>query len=238
MHRTRKAGYYVKKTDEIFLTTDIMNTSPKAATVNLALTWEYIEGHPAGFDIVFPVWLDVKGKCLNETTGVADNELVFTAKSKTGWVSKTGGDLILAISHIHDGNTEQEIFMDGKPICKSIPAYGETADFVTHQESDGHGHDHGTSEHIYHVSSVTQCTNVAKVVPGSLFTITSSYDMKKHEGQKDHHGDPEPIMGIQFLHLARPWDEAMKDIAAAKNGDLQDFQDLVRGKKGKPPVEP
>ena len=54
-----------------------------------------------------------------------------------------------------------------------MPAYGETADFVTHAEDEGHGHDHGSGDHIYHASSITQCVNVAKVVPGSQFTIAS-----------------------------------------------------------------
>jgi hypothetical protein len=210
-----------------------MNLSPTPRNVVLTIEWEYIPGIPTGFDVVFPIWLDVKGNCLNESTGVtAPAEPVFTAKSATGWTVPHAGDLILMVPHIHDGNTNQQIFLDGKKVCENIPGYGETAEFVSHNEGGGHGHDHGTSEHTYHVSSITQCVNVGKVVPGNKFTITSSYDMKVHTPMKDHHGELEPIMGIEFLHLARPQEEGIKDILAMKNGDLDAFTRQVRGGGG------
>ncbi|KAK0649052.1 hypothetical protein B0T16DRAFT_444952 [Cercophora newfieldiana] len=230
---TRKAGYYLRANDQVFLTIDAMNMAPAARNVTLVMEWEYLPGIPADFDIVFPIWLDVKGNCLNESSGAKAEDLVFTAKSATGWTAQHSGDLILAVPHIHDGNVNQQVFQDGKKVCESIPGYGETADFVSHNEGgDGHGHDHGTSEHTYHVSSITQCENVAKVAPGSKFTITSEYDMKTHTPMKDHDGSLEPIMGIQFLHLARPQAEGIKDILAMKNGDLDAFVAQVRGGGG------
>ncbi|KAK5656819.1 hypothetical protein OQA88_4367 [Cercophora sp. LCS_1] len=228
----RKAGYYLRKGEQVFLVTEVMNMQKEPKTVYMVMEWEYIPTTPKDFDIVFPIWLDVKGNCLNETNGVAKEDGIFTAKAATGWTSKYSGDLILAVSHIHDGNTKQDIFMDGKLVCSSVPAYGETAEFVSHAESDGHGHDHGESEHIYHVSSITQCQNVSKVVPGSHFSITSYYDYEKHVPMKDHDGGLEPIMGIQFLHLARPQEEALKHIAEGKPGDLDAFRNRNNGKGG------
>jgi len=204
-----------------------MNLSPTARNVTLTIEYEYLPGIPANFDVIFPIWLDVKGNCLNESTGVpaASTTPVFTARSATGWTSPYAGDMILLVPHIHDGNTNQQIFLDGAKVCENIPAYGETAEFVSHNEDSGHGggHDHGSSEHTYHVSSITQCVNVGKVVPGNTFTITSSYDMKTHVPMKDHHGELEPIMGIEFLHLARPQAEGIRDILAMKAGDLDAF---------------
>ncbi len=235
--RTRKAGYYLRKGDEIFQTVDIMNLSPQVQTVNLVIEWEFIEGTPAGFDIVFPVWLDVKGNCLNEGLGINGTDKIFTAKGGAGWTSKITADLILMVPHIHDGNTKQEVYLDGQLACTSVPKYGESADFITHEEpGDGHGHDHGDqSEHIYHVSSISQCVNVTKVVPGNRFTIESWYDFVQHVAQKDHHGELEPIMAIEFLYLARPQEEAMKHILEMKGGDLQAFQDQVRNNTAKAP---
>lgn len=137
------------------------------------------------------------------------------------------------VPHIHDGSIRQEVFIDGKLVCANVPAYGETAEFVTHRTSGGGGHDHGGGEegHVYHVSSVSQCEAVGKVVPGSRFTIQSAYDMLVHEGSLDHHGEPEPIMAIEFLYIARPQAEARKDILAMGSGDLKDFTDQVRGLK-------
>lgn len=228
---TRKAGYYLREGDQVFLITEAMNMQKEPKTVYMVMEWEYLDKPiSADFDIVFPIWLDVKGNCLNETNGVQSEAGVFTAKSATGWTSKHAGDLILAVSHIHDGNTKQDIFMDGKLVCSSVPAYGETAEFVSHVEGDdGHGHDHGESEHLYHVSSITQCANVAKVVPGSHFSIASYYDYEKHVPMKDHHGGLEPIMGIQFLHLARPQKEAMEYIKSLKPGDLEAFRNRNGG---------
>ncbi|KXX81414.1 hypothetical protein MMYC01_202655 [Madurella mycetomatis] len=229
---TRKAGYYLREGDQVFLVTEAMNMREEARTVYMVMEWEYLPGTPAEFDIVFPIWLDVKGNCLNETNGVQKEAGVFTAKAATGWTSKYSGDLILAVPHTHDGNTLQEVYMDGKLVCSSVPAYGETAEFVSHVESDGHGHDHGESEHIYHISSITQCANVSKVVPGSHFTISSFYDYEKHVPMKDHHGELEPIMGIQFLYLARPQAEAIEHILSMKPGDLQAFTSQVGGNGG------
>jgi len=237
LNGTRKAGYYLRQQDEVFLAVDVMNSNVNATKAQLVIEWEYVPGTPEGFDIVFPVWLDVLGKCLNESTGVGAADEVFTAMSKTGWTSPYSGDLILMVPHVHDGSTSQRVYLDGKLVCESKPAYGETAEFVTHAEKkDGHGHEHGGDEHILHISSMSQCVNVAKVEAGKgVFTIASQYDMHEHTAMKDHHGELEPIMGIQFLHLARPRDEALKDIAAMKNGNLQAFQNQVRGLE--PPAE-
>ncbi|KAK3897270.1 hypothetical protein C8A05DRAFT_48048 [Staphylotrichum tortipilum] len=192
---TRRAGYYLRKGDEIFQTVDVMNR-------------------------------------LNETTGIKPTDTVFTARGGDGWVSKYSGDLVLAVPHIHDGNTKQELYLDGQLVCTNVPRYAETSEFITHLEEDGHEHDHGSSEHIYHVSSITQCANVGKVVLGNRFTLASWYDLVQHAALVDHHGDPEPIMAIEFLYLARPQEEAIKDILAMKPGDLKSFQDQVRENTG------
>lgn len=234
MHSTRKAGYYLRPHDEIHQTLDVMNSATTPQSVHLVVEWEFLPTVPPAFDIVVPVWLDVKGNCLNQSTGILPTDKVFTAKGPAaGWTSKVAGELVLMVPHIHDGSIRQEVFIDGKLVCANVPAYGETAEFVTHRTSGGGGHDHGGGEegHVYHLSSVSQCEAVGKVVPGSRFTIQSAYDMLVHEGSLDHHGEPEPIMAIEFLYIARPQAEARKDILAMGSGDLKDFTDQVRGLK-------
>lgn len=44
---------------------------------------------------------------------------------------------------------------------------------------------------------------------------------------KDHEGEEEPIMAIQFLHFARPREEALRDIMASKPGNLAAFLEQV-----------
>ncbi|KAK3360639.1 hypothetical protein B0T25DRAFT_629665 [Lasiosphaeria hispida] len=230
---TQKAGYYVRKNDTIFLATDAMNIDEKPQTVYLAIDYEYIEGTPDGFDIVFPVWLDFKGNCLNESTGAWQGE-AFEAKSKTSFTAPWSANLILMVPHTHDGNTKQEVFLNGTSICQNVPGYGETAEFVSHVNEHGHDHDHGSSEHVLHVSSISQCSDVIKTNPRDRFTISSTYSMKEHPAMKDHDGSLEPIMGIEFLHFARPRDEAIKDILAMPEPNLQSFLDQVAENNAKP----
>ncbi|KAK1756541.1 hypothetical protein QBC47DRAFT_445166 [Echria macrotheca] len=124
--------------------------------------------------------------------------------------------------------------MNGKLVCESIPGYGETEGFVSHEERDGHHHDHGTGEHILHVSSISQCSaHIGKIVPGDRFTITSSYEMKQHPGMKDPDGSLEPIMGIQFLHLARPHRLKVSRTFSLHHRDLQAFLDQLERLTGK-----
>jgi hypothetical protein len=259
--RTRKAGYYIREGDQIFLTTEVMNLSQLPRPVYLAMEWEFVEGTPEGFDVVMPVWLDVKGNCLNETTGVVPKTPIFNVTMTSGWSPKFTGDLLFMVSHIHDGNIKQEVYLDGKMVCQSVPRYGEKAEFVTHvgefgheketkvpdheheheheqKEEPGSKHDHGSDEHILHVSSINQCDNIGKVNPNSKLTISTFYDMSKHTAMKDHDGGLEPIMGIQFLHVALPRDVGLKYIKEMKAGDAQKFRDQVQSnnKKNHPAV--
>jgi len=281
-YRTRKGGYYLRENDQVFFATDIMNESELDRTVYLTMEWEYVEGIPEGFDVVIPVWLNVKGNCLNESMGVGADETVFNATTNTGWTPQFSGDLFLLTGHVHDGNTKQEIYMDGKKICENLSRYGENEAFVTHVgmygheknshehehdedgeedgehhhdegdeeggehhhdegdeeggehhhdegDEEGSEHDHSSSDHIMHISSITECTNIGMISPKNKFTITSFYDMTLHPGMMGHDGEAEPIMGIEFLHIARPKDEAIRDIIARGQGDLASFQRAVRG---------
>ncbi|KAK0620508.1 hypothetical protein B0T14DRAFT_233199 [Immersiella caudata] len=224
---TRKAGYLLRATDHIFMAIEVLNMNPAPRTVILTIEFEYLPGTPANFDIVFPVWLDVKGNCLANPLPPKGTR-VFTARGPTtGWVAPWSGDLILAVPHIHDGNTRQEISLNDKIICTSVPAYGETSEFVSHKGDSHGGHDHGSSEHHYHVSSISQCENVAKIVPGNKLTIASHYDMEKHAPMKDHGGEEEAVMAIQFLHVVRPREEGIAAVMASKPGNLTAFSEQV-----------
>jgi hypothetical protein len=239
---------------------DIMNESEEERTLNFYIEWEYVEGIPDGFDVAFPVWLDVKGNCLESPPNVGPQDIIFNSTMKYWWSPKFTGDLFLMVPHIHDGNTKQEIYMDGKMVCESIPAYGETEEFITHvgmfghekekeapgheheheephehpseeKEKPGSEHDHNSSDHVLHVSSISQCQNIGKVGPENKLTITSFYDMTKHTAMKDHDGELEKIMGIEFLYIAVPKEVAFKVIADQKPPSLQKFLERVGGPK-------
>jgi len=216
-----------------------MNESELDRTVFLTMEWEYLDGTPDGFQTATPVWLDVKGGCLNQSTGVGPADTVFNATLKPGWSPDFSGDLFLAIGHVHDGSTKQQMFIDGKMVCENRPRYAETPGFVTHVGMYGHekehasadpdhdhehDHDHGTSDHIMHISSVAPCNNLGMVGPSNVFTLTSYYNLTMHPGMESHDGSLEPIMGIEYLFIARPKDEAVKAWdSSTKKPDLGKF---------------
>ena len=259
MGRTRKAGYYLRKGEAVVFDADIMNESEMDRPVFLTMEWEYLDGTPDGFQVAIPVWLDVKGACLNQSTGVGPENTVFNATLKSGWSPNFSGDLFLAIGHVHDGNTKQDMFIDGKQVCENKARYAETPGFITHVGEYGHEkehssdpdhdpdheehehehehehdepgseHDHSSSGHIMHISSITQCQNLGMIGPSNVLTLTSYYNLTLHPGMESHDGGLEPIMGIEYLWIARPKDEAVKAWdSSTKKPDMSKFTN--RGK--------
>jgi hypothetical protein len=220
-----------------------MNESQLPRVVYLTMEWEYMDGVLDGFDLAIPVWLDVQGNCLNETTKIGVGVNVFNVSMKSGWSPKFTGDLYRRSGHTHDGNVKQDVYLDGKIICENVPGYGESEGFIAHvgmyghekegtqpdpdhdhdePEEPGREHDHNSSDHIMHISSITGCKNLGKIGPSNKITLTTVYNMTAHTPMDAPSGGLEPIMGIEFMHVARPKDEAMKDILAGKqpNNDL------------------
>jgi hypothetical protein len=238
-------GYYFGPNDRMMLVTDVMNESELNRTVYLTIEWEYLAGVPSGFDLDVPIWLDIKGDCPVEAGPLVPKTDLFNATRASPWSPKLTGDLFFMTSHVHDGNIHQEVFLDGKMICDSVANYGESAGYITHVGEFGHKkeaspkmpeheheeheheheekekpdskHDHGSDEHVAHLSSTTSCQNLGKVTPNSKLTLTSYYDMTKHPAMLDHDGGIEPIMGIQWMHIAvNPKDEAGKKILGSR----------------------
>lgn len=247
-------GYYFGPNDRIMLATELMNESELNRTVYLTIEWEYLAGIPDGFDLDVPIWLDVKGDCPSEAGPLVPKADVFNATRESPWSPNFTGDLFLMTSHVHDGNIHQEVFLDGKMVCDSVANYGESAGYISHVGMYGHEmehehggddgeeegepgseHDHGSDDHITHISSTTSCQNLGKIGPDSKLTLTSFYDMTKHPAMMGHDGDLEPIMAIEWMHMAlSPEDEAMKNILASKGPDrrmvMRRFAD--RSRKG------
>ncbi|KAK0727752.1 hypothetical protein B0T26DRAFT_606462, partial [Lasiosphaeria miniovina] len=197
---TRKAGYYLGTGDQVMLTTEVMNLAAAPRNVSLTIEWEFLPGTPDGFDVVTPVWLDARGNCLDEPDGIPANATIFNATSTTGWTAPFAGDLVLAVPHVHDGSTGQEVFRDGALVCRNVPGYGETSGYITHLPGAGGHHDHGSDSHVMHVSSISQCADLGPVAAGAKFTISSHYNMTAHTPMRTRTGAFEPIMGIEFLH--------------------------------------
>jgi hypothetical protein len=51
-------GYHMKKTDKLAFIVDLMNENMQDKVAYLTITFDYVPGHPAGFDDMRPVWFD------------------------------------------------------------------------------------------------------------------------------------------------------------------------------------
>jgi hypothetical protein len=84
-----------------------------------------VEGHPAHFEEIKPVWLDAAQCGTSEVSGrSAGSKFDFASPA---WTSNFEGDIMGAGGHLHDGGTHLDIKVDNKVICSSIPTYGSDA---------------------------------------------------------------------------------------------------------------
>lgn len=209
--------------DQIYITTELMNSSPDPQTVYFTAEWEFLPSVPEDFDFAVPLWLDVTGTCGTSEVTVPDEE-VFNVTMSPEWSPKFTGDLYTMLGHLHDGGIKQDVFMDGKQICESVVNYGESEGYISGGDMSMSGHDHekrqSMSAAMVHLSSITTCTNIGKIGPENKFSITAFYNMTEHPGMGAHGGGLQPVMGIEFLHVARPQEEVMKEILASNRSSI------------------
>jgi hypothetical protein len=55
----QKAGYMVNKQDKFHLLMELMNANMEDAVLYFTITYDFVEGHPSGWDAIRPAWLDV-----------------------------------------------------------------------------------------------------------------------------------------------------------------------------------
>jgi len=121
-YNSTNMGYPVYAKDRFGLITDLMNMNAGAKTVYLTMYYDYVEGHPANFGEIKPVWFDAAQCGTSEISGKSPNSK-FDIKATT-WTANFAGEVIHAGGHLHDGGTELDLVVDGKIVCRSIPTYG------------------------------------------------------------------------------------------------------------------
>jgi hypothetical protein len=198
-----KVGYPVYSSDRFGLITDLMNMNPGAKTVYLSMYYDYVDGHPAGYSEVKPVWFDV-AQCGTSEVGGGSANTKFDIKATT-WTANFDGEIIQAGGHLHDGGSVVDLLVDGKVVCKSEATYGTDAEATARSlaairgevmplgaktaapvaapaaemSKSGGGHSHGGGRHIIAMNICTE--NKAKLtgLPISPFEMRT---LKK--GQK------------------------------------------------------
>jgi hypothetical protein len=99
-----------------------MNMNAGAKTVYLTMYYDYVDGHPANFQEVKPVWFDVAQCGISEVNGRTPGAK-FNIRA-SAWKANFNGEVLQAGGHLHDGGTAIELIVDGKNVCTSTPTYG------------------------------------------------------------------------------------------------------------------
>jgi hypothetical protein len=99
-----------------------MNMNQGAKQVYLTIYYDYVDGHPARFEEVKPVWLDAAQCMTSEVSGRTPN-----AKFEFGspaWNANFEGEVLGMGGHLHDGGMRLDVLINNKVICSSLPYYG------------------------------------------------------------------------------------------------------------------
>jgi hypothetical protein len=115
-------GYPLYPADRFGVIVDLMNMNEQAKEAYLTIYYDYVEGHPADFEEVKPVWLDAMQCGTSEVSGRAANAKFDFSSSP--WIANFEGEVLGTGGHLHDGGTQVEIIVDKKVICTSVPTYG------------------------------------------------------------------------------------------------------------------
>lgn len=95
-------GYPIYPTDRFGMIMDLMNMNNEAKSVYTTVYFDYIEGHPANFDEVKPVWLDAAQCGTSEISGRTPGAK-FDFASRP-WVANFEGEVLGTGGHLHDVN--------------------------------------------------------------------------------------------------------------------------------------
>jgi hypothetical protein len=192
-----KAGYKLNPEDKFSAIIDLMNENMVDNTVYMTITYDYIEGHPKGYDNVKPVWLDVK-QCGTSEVVSPHKDNIFSIGSD--WTSDISGEILGAGGHLHDGGSHLTLSLDGKQLCDSKAAYGESKEFVA--PSDGQSAHGG----IDHISTMSPCNGFIDfkdndMKPGQKWRLEAHYDYNKHKPSMHGNGGFDKVMGISLMYI-------------------------------------
>lgn len=200
--------------DRFGLITDLMNMNAGAKTVYLTMYYDYVEGHPANFQEVKPVWFDVAQCGISEVSG-RTNGAQFNVKA-TPWKTNFDGEVLEAGGHLHDGGTAIDLIVDGKTVCTSTPTYGTDSEIMARARAAIKGEvpplpanagtaapmamsANGGHAHMNHIMAMTICSekntlpnkglpvvpfNIRQVKKGQSWVLRATYDYKLHPGMK------------------------------------------------------
>ncbi|KAK5662012.1 hypothetical protein OQA88_10123 [Cercophora sp. LCS_1] len=219
---TVKAGYPLKAGENFILFAEIMNQASVTRDAVVTIDWEFIPSIPSDFRQAVPVWLDVDGTCITRGSEVPvpEGSSAFTLVQKEPWTAQISGDVLLMMSHLHDGGDNVEVVRNGLVSCNAKARYGERPGYVSSGDHSNHGGGsdggddegehhggHGAGlerrhEDTVHISSISLCTAQGRVEVGDKWFVKANYNMTKYTPMSAGH-HLEPVMGITVLYIAK-----------------------------------
>jgi hypothetical protein len=193
-----KAGYYVGPNDRFFMVSEIMNMASYEQETYITITYEYLEGKPAGFSNAKLLWMDVVG-CNKPTSEINPTNSHSFAMNTIPWTSTLNGPMLSFAGHEHDGGTKVELYVNDKLICDSAASYGNSSNpaYVSTNMM-------GESMTMEHISGMTQCYQMGSIKETDTAYIKAYYDFVAHPGLKTVTGKLDQVMGIGGLYIGVP----------------------------------
>jgi len=149
---TTKSGYHMNS-GSIVVQYDMVNYNPGTKNIYVNLEYEYKNGQP-GKDA---------GHALKSVTcnGVIPPRVSQSGPAVTTsmpMLVNTDATIVWARGHLHSGGVKMDLNVNGKTVCTSLPQYN--------------------SKGVITIMSL--CPQVIKINRGSYMTISSEYDLTKH----------------------------------------------------------
>ena len=169
-----------------------MNMSNQTRVVALTMTFEYIPFVPDEFDTVKSLWFDIGGCGSSSFPAEPGNAFQYSSPS---WKPSFTGDVLFALSHLHDGGTHLELRKNTSIVCDAEAIY-RTYESL---QSSNLGEEH--------ISTISECANLGRSEAGDEWSITAYYDASKHSLMNRMDGSPEPVMGISLAYMTETPEE-------------------------------
>jgi hypothetical protein len=183
-------------------------------TVYMTMTYDYVEGRPAGIGNVKAIWLDA-AQC--GTSEIFPPKQTGDYSVKYTWTANINGEILGAGGHLHDGGTHLTLSVDGKQICDSVATYGSGKAGMGGPAMGGmDGGEKATAPKgaapslakQEHITAMSGCFDdklgLKELKKGQKWTLEAFYDYSKHAGMTHGNGKQENVMGIAIMYIKNP----------------------------------
>lgn len=172
-------------------TVDLASEKDEDTTVYLSITFEHIpKESPQGklYKGTYMFW-----NAIGDPTEIPEGR---TAYESPPWESTMNGKLLWTSAHLHDGGTNQVLYINDRPVCNSTQFYAQNYNFG-HSMHKENGMQQMGGQELFggdHIESPGACTDFGDIKMGDVMTTRAYYDTTIHK-LMTHKGEKEKVMG-------------------------------------------